>query len=62
MIVLLDENKYFTGSYAKISGIIGGVEVEALPDSEDQFKQRAYKYDNGAWVFDEAKYNELVAQ
>lgn len=62
MIVLLDKNKYFTGSYAEIGGIVGGVEVEALPDTDDVLKQQAYKYENGAWVYDEAKYNELTAK
>lgn len=62
MIVLLDKNNYFTGSYAKIGGIVGGVEVEALPDTDDILKQQAYKYENGIWVYDEEKYNKLIAK
>lgn len=60
MIVLLDENKYFTGSYAEIGGIVGGIEVAALPETDDVLKQQAYKYENGIWVYDEEKYKELV--
>lgn len=62
MIVLLDENHYFTGSYAEIGGIQGGIEVEALPDTKDLLKQRAYKYETNAWVLDAVRYRELTAK
>lgn len=60
MIVLLDKNNYFTGSYAETGGIVGGIEMETLPDTDDMLKQQAYKYENGVWVFDKEKYNELT--
>lgn len=62
MIVLLDENNHFTDSYAEIGGIEGGTEEQALPDKDDILKQQAYKYENGIWVYDETKYNELTAK
>lgn len=34
--VLLDENNYFTGNYATVGKIEGGVDVESLPPSENQ--------------------------
>ena len=36
MQVVLDENKFFTGTYAKIGSIENGVEVETLPPEENQ--------------------------
>lgn len=62
MIVLLDENKYFIGSHAEIGGIVGGVEVGSLPDTDDMLKQQAYKYESGMWTYDENKYKELTAK
>lgn len=34
--VLLDENNYYTGNYANIGRIEGGVDVESLPPAENQ--------------------------
>ena len=34
--VLLDENNYFTGNYATVGKIEGGIDVESLPPSENQ--------------------------
>lgn len=42
--VKLDSDNYFTGSYASVGGIEGGIEVNELP--EDMNKALCYKYDN----------------
>ncbi len=61
MLVKLDEKNYFTGSYAKVGKIEGGIEVNELPNEQDSLKQLAYKRVNNAWVFDESKYQELLS-
>lgn len=61
MKVLLKDN-YFTGSYAKIGDIDGGIEVKELPPMEDNKKMLAYKLENEKWVFDENKYKEILSQ
>lgn len=43
--VQLDENKYFTGSYAKIGSIPGGVKVSALPEDLSNNKTTCWKWD-----------------
>ena len=60
MKVLLDNNNYFTGNYAKIGDIDGGVKVSELPPMEDSKKMLAYKLENENWVFDENKYQEIL--
>ena len=40
--VLLDENKFFTGSYSLTGDISGGTLVKTLPPEENQL---CYKYD-----------------
>lgn len=59
MKVLLKDN-YFTGNYAKIGDIEGGIEVKELPPMEDSKKMLAYKLENEKWVFDENKYQEIL--
>ena len=59
MKVLLKDN-YFTGNYAKIGDIEGGIEVSELPPMEDSKKMLAYKLENKNWVFDENKYQEIL--
>ena len=59
MKVLLKDN-YFTGNYAKIGDIEGGIEVSELPPMEDSKKMLAYKLENEKWVFDENKYQEIL--
>lgn len=59
MKVLLKDN-YFTGNYAKIGDIDGGIEVKELPPMEDNQKMLAYKLENEKWVFDENKYQEIL--
>lgn len=59
MKVLLKDN-YFTGNYAKIGDIEGGIEVSELPPMEDSKKVLAYKLENENWVFDENKYQEIL--
>lgn len=62
--VLLDEKGYFTGMacIAKYSRFEGGVDVEALPPTEDAIQMKAYKLVNGAWKYYKARYNELLAE
>lgn len=59
MKVLLKDN-YFTGNYAKIGDIDGGIEVKELPPEEDSKKMLAYKLENEKWIFDENKYQEIL--
>lgn len=61
MLVKLTKDKYFTGSYATVGKIEGGVEVAQLPNEQDSLKQLAYKLIDNDWVFDEAKYQELLS-
>lgn len=55
--VKLDENKYFTGSYASVGSIPGGVMVDSLPEHSDY--PTANQLIDGAWVFDQAKADAL---
>lgn len=61
MLVKLTETNYFTGSYATVGKIEGGVEVAQLPNEQDPLKQLAYKLVDNDWVFDESKYQELLS-
>ena len=45
MIVLLDTNNYFTGTYASIGGIVGGIQVNSLPSDLSDNKSKAWKYE-----------------
>ena len=60
MQILLDKNNYFTGSYAIVGDIEGGIEVKELPPMEDHKKMLAYKLENEKWIFDENKYQEIL--
>lgn len=64
IIVQLDENKYFTGSYAKVGSIQNGVEVYDLPEDLSNHKTTCWKYDKqiGNWVFDEDKYEKVLKE
>lgn len=44
-IVGLDENKYFTGSYAKLGSVPNGVKVPNLPPDLSNHKTTCWKYD-----------------
>lgn len=59
MRVLLDENNYYTGNYVTIGDIEGAKEVNKLPEYEDVEKQMSCKYENGEWIYDENKYQEI---
>lgn len=59
MKVLLKDN-YFTGNFAKIGNIEGGIEVKELPPMQDSKKMLAYKLENEKWVFEENKYQEIL--
>jgi hypothetical protein len=43
--IKLDENKYYTGSYAKIGNVEGGIDIPTLPPTDDAEKAIFYKYD-----------------
>ena len=51
--VKLDDNNYFTGNYAEIGSVDGGMDVESLP--EDLSRAICYRYDHHDVVC-----NELV--
>ena len=61
MKVQLDENNYFTGNYAIIGDIDGGIEVSELPDLTEN-KSKAWKYENNTWIFDEEKYKTILLE
>lgn len=63
MKVQLDEQGYFTGNYAVIGDVPNSTQVETLPpDQQDSVKVKSYKLENGVWVFNENKYNELLTE
>ena len=63
--VILDENNYYTGMacIANYSRFTDGIDVESLPpDTDDTIMKKSYKLADGIWEFDEARYNELIAE
>ena len=62
MQILLDENNYFTGSYAIVGDIEGGIEINELPPYKTIEEQISCKYENSKWIFDEEKYQEIQNQ
>ena len=62
MRILLDENNYFTGSYAIVGDIEGGIEINELPPYKTIEEQISCKYEKGKWIFDEEKYQEIQNQ
>ena len=62
--VQLDETGYWNGNYCTIGNMPNTVEVDALPEQRDHIKQKAYRYDSDAktLIFDEDKYNSLLAE
>ena len=61
MKVQLDNNGYFTGNYAIIGDIDGGIEVSELPDLTEN-KSKAWKYENDTWTFDKEKYKTILEE
>lgn len=59
---LLDEQGYFTGSYAEVGEIDGAIECEALPDTTDVLQYPCYMFINGAWQFDADKWAIMQAE
>lgn len=43
--IKLDENNYYTGSYATVGKVEGGIEIPTLPPTADLEKALFYKYD-----------------
>ena len=61
MLVIVTEDKYWTGEYAVLGGLDNGIEVDTLPEEKDALKQKSYKLnDDNTWVFDEEKYQSLL--
>lgn len=63
MKACLDDNGYFTGDYCTVGDIEGGIEVSNIPiaESNNLMILQSYRYDEGSWVFDENRYNQLLA-
>ena len=59
MKILLDALGYFTGTYVKIGNIENGVEVESIPEENDNLKIKSYRLENNQLVFDEERYKIL---
>jgi len=67
MKIVIDEKHYFTGNSCTIGGIIPPagqtvIETDLLPNETDYTKSLAYKWENNSWIFDESKYNEILAK
>jgi hypothetical protein len=67
--VKLDENNYFTGSYALVGKVDGGIEIPILPSTNNPVKAKFYKaiLDESVthfveWFFDEPKYQAYVTE
>lgn len=43
--IKLDENKFYTGSYAKVGKVQDGINIPTLPPTDDNTKALCYKYD-----------------
>ena len=43
--VLLDQDNYFTGNYAKVGNIEGGISIESIPPEINSKLQKYWKYD-----------------
>lgn len=59
MMIKIDEKGYYTGNYCSVGSIDGGIEGNP-PEEQDSIRQLAYKLVEGNWVFDEARYDELI--
>lgn len=56
----IDKDGYFTGSFSTIGELDNSVEVERLPDVTGSLhKKRSYRYQDGAWEYDEERYIDL---
>lgn len=60
MIVLLDANNYFTGTYASVGGIVGGIQVNSLPNDLSDNKTKAWKYEPHEEEIPNPKYAEPI--
>ena len=60
MFNVILEDAYFTGMACKVGKFENGIDVESLPNETDEIRQKAYKLENGQWVFDEIRYQELL--
>lgn len=62
-VIRLDDDGYWTGDYSENGDLIGNtVEVETLPDEVDRLKKLSYRLIDDALVFDEERYNALLAE
>ena len=62
MQISIDENNYVTG-YAIVGGIVGGIEVDELPDMK-RFTEAygAYCYQKGKLELDAERYEQIEAE
>lgn len=61
MYVSLNEDGYFNDSWSS-SLCPNCVEMDNLPEYDDYFKRISCKIEKGKWVFDENKYQHVIAE
>lgn len=62
MQAIFDENGYWTGDYCTIGELAGGVEVETIPNEEDEIRKRCYRHKEGELVFNEEHYQSMISE
>lgn len=62
MINIVLDNNYWTGLACKIGKYQNGIDVISIPNENDTIKQKAYKFENNRWFFDEQRYLELLEE
>ncbi|MCQ2088002.1 MAG: hypothetical protein MJZ37_08100 [Bacilli bacterium] len=63
VILVNDEvrNKNYFYSYTETDENVGNITVDDLPSYADINKARSCFYENNTWIFDEDKYQEILA-
>lgn len=65
VILVQDEKKgkaYYYSYVKSADTTLGNIEVDDLPAYQDINKARACTYEDGSWIFDEAKYADILDQ
>ncbi len=62
MKITIDTDGYWTGDYAEIGGIEGGVDIESIPDEPDIRRRQAYRLTDGALALDTVRLAEIDAE
>ncbi len=60
--ITIDDNGFWTGMACKVGRFANGIDVQSIPNELDSTKQKAYKYKDNQWLFDERRYQELLAE